>query len=80
MNLEKWIWEKKKKKLNITTKEAAASNTIIANVLKETSDSCNPVLQQIWKDKILKNCQFSENVKLQITPVFKQDDKILAKN
>ena len=72
--------EKKKKKLNITTKEAVVSNSIIANVLKEISDSCNPVLQQIWNDKILKNYQFSENVKSQITPVFKQDDKILAKN
>lgn len=32
-----------------------------AEVLTETSDICSPVLQQIWKDKILKNCYFRKN-------------------
>lgn len=32
-----------------------------AEVLTETSDICSPVLQQIWKDKMLKNCYFRKN-------------------
>ena len=48
----------KKKKLNITTKEAVASHSIVANVPKEASDSSSPVLQQIWNDKILKIVSF----------------------
>ena len=31
------------------------SQIALAEVLTETSDICSPVLQQIWKDKILKN-------------------------
>ena len=39
------------------------------------------MLQQIWNDEILKKCQFPENLKLaDITPVFKKEDKNLAKN
>ena len=67
--------------LNLNTKKAAASNSILAKTLKETSDICSPVLQQIWNDEILKKCQFPENRKLaDITPVFKKEDKNLAKN
>ena len=46
--------------LNLNTKKAFASNSIPAKVLKETSDICSPVLQQIWNDEILKMCQFPE--------------------
>ena len=57
--------------LNLNTKEAVPSNSIPAKVLKETFDICSPVLQQIWNNEILKNCQFPENLKLaDITPVF----------
>ena len=57
--------------LNLNTKEAVLSNSIPAKVLKETFDICNPVLQQIWNNEILKKCQFPENLKLaDITPVF----------
>ena len=50
-------------------------------MLKETSDICSHVLQQIWNDEIFKKCQFPENLKLaNITPVFKKEDKNLAKN
>ena len=67
--------------LNLNTKKAVASNSIPAKVLNETSDICGPVLQQIWNDEILKKCQFPENLKLaDITPVFKKEDKNLAKN
>ena len=67
--------------LNLNTKKAAASNSIPAKVLKETSDICSPVLQQIWNDEILKKCQFPENLKLaNITSVSKTEDKNLAKN
>ena len=67
--------------LNLNTKKAFASNSIPAKVLKETSDIYSPVLQPIWNDKILKKCQFPENLKLaDITPVFKKEDKNLAKN
>ena len=39
------------------------------------------MVQQIWNDEILKKCQFPENLKLaDITPVFKKEDKNLAKN
>ena len=39
------------------------------------------MLQLIWNDEILKNCQFPENLKLaDITPAFKKEDKNLAKN
>ena len=60
--------------LNLNTKkEAVASNSIPAKVLKEASDICSPVPQQIWNDEILKKCQFPENLKLpNITPVFKK--------
>ena len=33
--------------LNLDTKKAVASNSILAKVLKETSDICSPVLQQL---------------------------------
>ena len=57
--------------LNLNTKEAVLSNSIPAKVLTETFDICNPVLQQIWNNEILKKCQFPENLKLaDITPVF----------
>ena len=38
--------------LNLNTKKAVKSNSIPAKVLKETSDICSPVLQQIWNDEI----------------------------
>ena len=50
--------------LNLNTKKAVASNSIAAKVLKETSDICSPVVQQIWNDKIFKKFQFLENLKL----------------
>ena len=43
-----------KEALNLNTKKAVASNSIPAKVLKETSDICGPVLQQIWNDEIVK--------------------------
>ena len=43
--------------LNLNIK-AVASNSIPAKVLKETSDICSPVLQQIWNDEILKSVSF----------------------
>ena len=67
--------------LNLNTKKAVASKSIPAKVLKETCDICSSVLQQIWNDEILKKCQFPENLKLaDVTPVFKKEDKNLAKN
>ena len=67
--------------LNHNTKKAVASCSIPAKVLKETSDICSPVLQEIWNDEIFKKCQFPENLKLaDIIPVFKKEDKNLAKN
>ena len=73
-NIEKEI-------LNPNSKKAVASNNIPTEVLKETSDICSPVLQQIWNDEILKKCQFPENLKLaDITPAFKKEDKNLANN
>ena len=45
-----------------------------------TSDIYRPAFQQIWNDEILKKCHFPENLKLaDITPVFKKEDKNLAK-
>ena len=44
--------------LNINSKKAVASNSIPTKELKETSDICSPVFQQICHDKILNNCQF----------------------
>ena len=71
----------KKEIVNLNTKKAVASNNILAKVLKETSDICSPALQQIWNDEILKKCQFPGNLKLAaITPVFRKEDKNLAKN
>ena len=67
--------------LNLNTEKAVASNSMQAKVLKETSDICSPVLQQIWNYQILKKCQFPENLKLaDITPAFKKEGKNLAKN
>ena len=39
--------------LNLNTKKAVGSSSIPAKVLKEASDICSPVLQQIWSDEIL---------------------------
>ena len=67
--------------LNFNTKNAVASNSIPAKVLKETSDICSPVLQQKWNDGTLNKCHFPENVKLAaVTPVFKKEDRNLAIN
>ena len=67
--------------LNLNTKKGVASNSILAKVLKETSDICSPVLQQKWNDGILNKCQFPENLKLAaITPVFKKENRNLAIN
>ena len=67
--------------LNLNTKKTVASNSIPAKALKETSDICSPVLQQMWNDETLKKCQFPENLKLaDIIPVFKEEDKNLAEN
>ena len=66
--------------LNLNTRKAVASNSIQAKVLKKTSDICSPMLQQIWNYEIFKKCQFRENLKLtDIAPVFKKEDKNLAK-
>ena len=46
-NIEKEI-------LNLNSKKAVASDNSPTEVLKETSDICSPVLQQIWNDEILK--------------------------
>ena len=46
--------------LNLNTKKAVASNSIPAKVLKETSDICSPVLQQIWNDEISKSVSFQK--------------------
>ena len=43
-----------KETLNLNTKKAVASNSIPGKVLKETSDICGPMLQQIWNDEIVK--------------------------
>ena len=48
-----------KKILNLTTKKAVASKSIPVKILKETSDICNPLLQQICNDKILKKVPVS---------------------
>ena len=65
--------------LNINTKKDVVSNSISAKVLKKTSDTCSLALQQIWNEKILKSCQFPENLKFaDASRVFKQD-KILTK-
>ena len=48
MNLE----DIKKEILNLNIKKRVASNSIPDKVLKETSDICSPVLQQIWNDGI----------------------------
>ena len=67
--------------LNLNTKNAVASNSIPAKVLKETSDICSPVLQQKWNDGISNKCHFPENLKLAaVTPVFKKEDRNLAIN
>ena len=67
--------------LNLNSKKAVASNNILAKVLKETSDIYSPALQQIWNDEIFKKCQFPRNLKLAATtPVFRKEDKNLAKN
>ena len=67
--------------LNLNTAKAVGSNSIPAKVLKETFDICIPVLQQICNDEILKKCRYPENFKLvEITPVFKKEEKKLAKN
>ena len=67
--------------LNLNTKKTVTSNSIPAKVLKETSDICSPVPQQIWNEEIIKRCQFPENLKLaDITLNFKKEDKNLAKN
>ena len=42
------------------------SQIALAEVLTETSDICSPVLQQIWKDKILKNRYFPKNRNLML--------------
>ena len=39
--------------LNLDTRKAVASSSIPAKVLKEASNICSPVLQQIWSDEIL---------------------------
>ena len=65
--------------LNHNTKKAVASNSIPAKVLKEKSDICIPVLQLIWTDEILKQCQFPENLKLADITAFKKEDKNLVK-
>ena len=43
--------------LNLNTKKTVTSNSIPAKVLKETSDICSPVPQQMWNDEIFKKCQ-----------------------
>ena len=70
-----------RKNLKKILKKAVESYSIPAKELRGTSDICCPELHQIWNDKILKNCQFPKNLKLaDITPVFKKDDKNIAKN
>ena len=67
--------------LNHNTKKVVASNFVPAKVLKETSDICSPVHQQIWNDEIFKKYQFPENLKLaEITPIVNKEHKHLAKN
>ena len=66
--------------LNLNTKKAVESDSIQAKALKETSDVCSPVFQQIRNDEIQKKYRFSENLRLaDITPIFKKEDKNLAK-
>ena len=42
---------------------------------------CSPVLANIWKEEILLNKNFPENLKLvDVTPIFKKKDKTFVEN
>ena len=42
---------------------------------------CSPVLANIWKEEILLNKNFPENLKLvDVTPIFKKKDNIFVEN
>ena len=91
MNIEKFNFNERLEFREVNLRDIEKKNSkkavgsynqnIPAKILRETSYICNHELQQMGNDKVLKNCQFPENLKLaDITPVFKKDDKNLAKN
>ena len=70
--------EKEIKALN--PKKATTHNNIPPRILKETSDICSPILNDIWCDSVLSS-NFPSNLKLaDLTAIFKAIDATCEKN
>ena len=65
----------------LNTNKAGIKSDIPSKLLKDTSDISSQHLNNIWNREIIENKVFSRNVKkADICPMFKTDDRTLAKN
>ena len=66
---------------NLNSKKAGTFGNIPKKVLKDSSDICDSILQDIWNYEILGKQYFFKNIKLaDITPVYKKKDPTLVEN
>ena len=66
---------------NLNSKKVGTFGNIPTKVLKDSSNICNSILQEIWNYETLEKQYFPKNLKLaDITPVYKKKDPTLIEN
>ena len=66
---------------NLNSNKVGTFGNIPTKALKDSSDICNSILQDIWKYEILGKQYFPKNLKLtDIIPVYKKKDATLVEN
>ena len=67
--------------LNLKSKKQVTFGNIPTKILKDFSEVCNVILQNIWNSGQSEKQYFPDNLKLaEITPVYKKKDPTLVEN
>ena len=66
---------------NLNSSKKCTFKNITPKSLREAPDVCNPLLCDIWAEEIVRKGTFPKDFKnADVTPVFKKDNPLLAKN
>ena len=67
--------------LNLNSKEPSTFGNIPTKILKDTSEVCNTILQNIWNSELLEKHYLPDNLKLtDKTPAYNKKDPTLVEN
>ena len=67
--------------LNLNSKKPGTFGNIPTKILKDCSEICNVILQNIWNSELLQKQYFPDNLKLAAkTPVYRKKDPTLVEN